>query len=58
MSLLPPERVHRQLAKVGLLTYSRCDAFPLKEQWLKRLHNVFEELTATGLAPDSHRVPF
>jgi hypothetical protein len=69
---LSPESYELHL-RAGLLTRSGLSAFPFlkSEQW-QRLLSLFVafaryfvpvqitilELTATGIAPDSHRVPF
>ena len=55
-----PESNDDKFALAGLLTYSTFSAFPFKINSNSGIvvKKLFSELTATGTAPDSHRIPF
>ena len=57
-----PAGTNRKNAQVGLLTHPVCHAFPAfasgKECDKPKLLDVESGYTATGIVPDSHRIPF
>jgi len=56
---LLPEGIVRIVHKAGLLTYSLPNGLPVLMGWTvaQGVRHV-SELTATGIVPDFHRVPF
>ena len=57
-----PAGTNRKNAQVGLLTHPVCRAFPAfasgKECNKHKLPEWKSRYTATGIVPDSHRIPF
>ena len=59
-----PAGTNRLNAQVGLLTHPACGAFPVcftsGKECYKHINSSCQEsgYTATGIVPDSHRIPF
>ena len=55
-----PADVYLGIIIAGLLTYPVYCAFPVKTSGKSTINNILQRggNTATGIVPDSHRIPF